>query len=78
MSLSLKGNSTEQHHTEERSASSGRQRATRSTNGTSDDSEAPADPQSGSERCKLAVWRCLSGILETGIKYIEKPQGLFG
>jgi hypothetical protein len=39
---------------------------------------AAADGESGSERCKLAIWRCLSAVMENGIKYIEKPQGLFG
>ena len=33
---------------------------------------------SGYERCKLDIWRCLSGIMESGVKYIEKPQGLMG
>jgi hypothetical protein len=39
---------------------------------------AAAAAVSGSERCKLAIWRCLSGIMESGVKYIEKPHGLLG
>ena len=59
----------------------------RPTNGTrlagSSGSERPTNgtrlaENSGYERCKLDIWRCLSGIMESGVKYIEKPQGLMG
>lgn len=29
------------------------------------------------ERCKVKVWRCLSKVMELGVKQIEKPGGLW-
>jgi len=30
------------------------------------------------ESCKIKIWRCMSGVLESGVKYIEKPGGIMG
>ena len=32
----------------------------------------------GTDRCRLLVWRCLSHVMEGGIKYVDKPGGLMG
>ena len=29
------------------------------------------------EDCRLEVWRCMSGVLETGIRYVETPRDMF-
>ena len=29
------------------------------------------------DRCKVKVWRCLSKVLESGVKHLEKPGGLW-
>ena len=29
------------------------------------------------EDCRLEVWQCMSGVLETGIRYVETPRDMF-
>ena len=29
------------------------------------------------EDCRLEVWQCMSGVLETGIRYVETPRDIF-
>ena len=29
------------------------------------------------DRCKVKVWRCLSKVLESGVKHMEKPGGMW-
>ena len=29
------------------------------------------------EDCRLEVWQCMSGVLETGIRYVETPRVMF-
>ena len=31
----------------------------------------------GGDRCRLEVWRCVSGVMEGGVKFIDKPGGLW-
>ena len=36
------------------------------------------DPTGSKSQCMLGAWRCLSGVLETGVMHIERPGGLMG
>ena len=29
-------------------------------------------------QCMIGVWRCLSGVLESGVMHIDRPGGLMG
>jgi len=29
-------------------------------------------------QCMLGVWRCLSGVLESGVMHIDRPGGIMG
>ena len=29
------------------------------------------------EDCRLEVWQCMSGVLETGIRYVETPRDMY-
>ena len=29
------------------------------------------------EDCRLEVWQCMSGVLETGIRYMETPRDIY-
>ena len=29
------------------------------------------------EDCRLEVWQCMSGVLETGVRYVETPSDMF-
>ena len=29
------------------------------------------------EDCRLEVWQCMSGVLETGIRYVETPRDIY-
>ena len=41
--------------------------------------ETEKKDQTGSKsQCMLGAWRCLSGVLETGVMHIERPGGLMG
>ena len=31
----------------------------------------------GGDRCRLEAWRCVSGVMEGGVKFIDKPGGLW-
>ena len=33
---------------------------------------------SDADQCRKKVWRCMSGVLERGVKYVENPLGLLG
>ena len=43
---------------------------TRAAVNTSQTSSMPED-------CRLEVWQCMSGVLETGIRYVETPRDMF-
>ena len=30
------------------------------------------------EECRLEMWRCLSKVIEGGLHYMDKPEGLIG
>ena len=30
------------------------------------------------EKCRVEMWRCLSKVIEGGLHYIDKPDGLMG
>ena len=30
------------------------------------------------EECRLEMWRCLSRVIEGGLHYMDKPEGLIG
>ena len=30
----------------------------------------------GEDKCRLEVWRCVSGVMEGGVKFLDKPGGL--
>ena len=27
--------------------------------------------------CRAEVWHCMSGVMETGIKYVERPDDIY-
>ena len=29
------------------------------------------------EDCRLEVWQCMSGVLETGVRYVETPRDFY-
>ena len=29
------------------------------------------------EDCRLEVWQCMSGVLESGIRYVETPRDMY-
>ena len=29
------------------------------------------------EDCRLEVWQCMSGVLETGVRYVETPSDIY-
>jgi hypothetical protein len=31
----------------------------------------------GGDRCRLEAWRCVSGVMEAGVKFLDKPGGLW-
>lgn len=32
----------------------------------------------GEEKCRVQMWRCLSGVIEGGLHYVDSPDGLMG
>ena len=38
----------------------------------------PDDGDASKSQCMLGVWRCLSGVLESGVMHIDRPGGLMG
>ena len=36
-----------------------------------------AESSSMPEDCRLEVWQCMSGVLESGIRYVETPRDMF-
>ena len=30
----------------------------------------------GEEKCRVDMWRCLSGVIEGGLHYIDNPDGI--
>ena len=30
------------------------------------------------EACRVEMWRCLSAVIEHGLHYMDKPEGLMG
>ena len=36
------------------------------------------DASGPKSQCMLGVWRCLSGVLESGVMHIDRPGGLMG
>ena len=32
----------------------------------------------GEEKCRVDMWRCLSGVIEGGLHYIDSPDGIMG
>jgi len=33
---------------------------------------------SDEEKCRVDMWRCLSGVIEGGLHYMDKPEGIMG
>ena len=31
----------------------------------------------GGDRCRLEAWRCVSGVMEGGVRFIDQPEGLW-
>ena len=31
----------------------------------------------GSNTCRMEAWKCVSGIMEKGVKFLDKPGGLW-
>ena len=31
----------------------------------------------GGDSCRLGAWRCVSGVMEGGVKFLDKPAGLW-
>ena len=38
---------------------------------------SPNPTSSMPEDCRLEVWQCMSGVLETGIRYVETPRDIY-
>ena len=38
---------------------------------------SPNQTSSMPEDCRLEVWQCMSGVLETGIRYVETPRDIY-
>ena len=53
---------------------------TRTKRSSEDEGPSPNKiEQDGSKsQCMLGVWRCLSGVLESGVMHIVRPGGLMG
>ena len=56
---------------------------TTTRNKRSSEDEEPAANQvqkdnGDKSQCMLGVWRCLSGVLESGVMHIDRPGGLMG
>ena len=31
----------------------------------------------GGDKCRLDAWRCVSGVMEGGVKFLDKPAGIW-
>ena len=31
----------------------------------------------GEDKCRKEIWRCVSGVMEGGVKFLDKPGGLW-
>ena len=40
-------------------------------------SKTTAETSSMPEDCRLEVWQCMSGVLESGIRYVETPRDMY-
>ena len=40
-------------------------------------SKTTAETSSMPEDCRLEVWQCMSGVLESGIRYVETPRDIY-
>ena len=45
------------------------------TKRAAEEEEAEEDTE---EQCRVDMWRCLSKVIEGGLHYIDKPEGLMG
>merc|ERR1719216_319381 len=43
-----------------------------------DDEEEEANEEDSEEKCRVDMWRCLSKVIEGGLHYMDKPEGLMG
>ena len=53
---------------------------TRSKRSSEDEELSPnkIEQEGSKSQCMLGVWRCLSGVLESGVMHIDRPGGLMG
>ena len=40
--------------------------------------EEEEEEEDTEEQCRVDMWRCLSKVIEGGLHYIDKPEGLMG
>jgi len=43
-----------------------------------DENEEEANEEDTEEKCRVDMWRCLSKVIEGGLHYMDKPEGLMG
>ena len=43
-----------------------------------EDVEEEEEVEDTEEKCRVEMWRCLSKVIEGGLHYIDKPDGLMG
>jgi len=43
-----------------------------------DEEEEEANEEDTEEKCRVDMWRCLSKVIEGGLHYMDKPEGLMG
>ena len=53
---------------------------TRTKRSSEDEEPSPnkIEEDASKSQCMLGVWRCLSGVLESGVMHIDRPGGLMG
>jgi len=43
-----------------------------------DENDEEANEEDTEEKCRVDMWRCLSKVIEGGLHYMDKPEGLMG